>query len=261
MDSLPFSPNPAGPASRRRFNARLLGSVMAFGLVDALWSRGLLAAAESAEVGKWFRELAEMANDLHGRKLTDTEFQARMEALYRRVDLEGLVRAVKLDELERTVRLPDNGASSSGFDLSRIEGLPAQLRFGRQVFGLKQGRSIVPHGHSNMCTGFIVLKGRFHGRHYDRVETLADHYLIRPTIDRTFGPGGVSTISDHKDNIHWFEALSETGFVFNVHVVGYDPGIREPSGRLYLDPLGEKMTGGLIRAPKLSGTECHRKFG
>jgi len=255
---------PAGTSrgeTRREFGARLLTSMIAYGLLETLLTRGLLADGDKGTIGKWFAELAEMSNDLHGQKLKDTEFQARMEALYRRVDLSELVKAVRLDDLERATRLPDNGAASVGFDLRNVEGVPAELRFGKQIFCMKQGRSIVPHGHANMCTGFIVLKGTFHGRHYDRVESQPEHYLIKPTIDRTFKAGELSTISDHKDNVHWFEALSETGFVFNVHVVGYDPSIQEPSGRLYLDPNGEKVAGGLIRAKKMSSSECHAKYG
>jgi hypothetical protein len=254
----------AGRASgqtRREFGAGLLGSVIAFGLVETLWARRLLADGEQQAVGRWFNELAELTNDLRGRQLKDTEFQARMEELYRRVDLAELIRAVRLDELEKQTRLPDNGAANVGFDLRQVAGVPAELKFGKQIFGLKKGRSIVPHGHSNMCTGFIVLTGRFRGRHYDRTETQTEHYLIRPTIDREFKPGELSTISDHKDNVHWFEALSDTGFIFNVHVVGYDPAIQEASGRLYLDPEGETVAGGLIRAKKLTSAECHRKYG
>jgi hypothetical protein len=148
-----------------------------------------------------------------------------------------------------------------GIDFSKIEGAPAKPGFGKQIFGMKQGRSIVPHGHANMCTGFIVLRGDFHGRHYDKLETHKDHYIIKPTIDRTFKPGELSTISDHKDNVHWFQCGSPTGFIFNVHVVGYDPEIKEPSGRLYLDAEGEKLSGGLIKAKKMSSSECHKKYG
>ena len=142
-----------------------------------------------------------------------------------------------------------------------IEGAPANPGFGKQIFGVKKDRSIVPHGHSNMCTGFIVLRGEFHGRHYDRLETHKDHYIIKPTIDRTFKPGELSTISDHKDNVHWFKCASETGFIFNVHVIGYDSSITEASGRLYLDPEGEKLSGGLVKAKKMTSSECHKKYG
>ena len=164
--------HPQPGLTRRELGGTLLKSLIAFGLIETLWSRELLAAEDKAVVGKWFAELAQISNDLQGLQLKDTEFQAQMEALYRRVDLPGLIRAVKLDDLERNTRLPDNGAANLGFDLKNVEGVPAELRFGKQIFAMKKGRSIVPHGHSNMCTGFIVLKGDFRGRHWDRMETL-----------------------------------------------------------------------------------------
>ena len=245
--------------SRREFNARLLGSVVAFGLVETLWSRDLFADAVKPTVKKWLLELVEMTRDLRGQKLTDLEFQTKMEDLYKRVDLKALCSLVKLDEIEKK-KLPANGASSTGIDLAKLDGLPAKLGFGKQIFGCGKGRSIVPHGHANMCTGFIVLKGKWHGRHYDKVETAKDHYLIKPTIDREFGPGELSTISDHKDNVHWFQSVSDAGYIFNVHVSDYAEGLGS-SGRLYLDPDGEKVGGGLIKAPKMTSGACHKKYG
>lgn len=247
--------------SRRDFHARLLGSAIAFGLVELLWSRDLFADPIKPTIDKWFRELADMTKDLKDRKFTDLEFQAKMEDLYKHVDLKSLCALIKLDNVEKKTKLPDNGTANVGFDLSKVEGLPGNVGFGKQIFGCKKGRSVVPHGHINMCTGFIVLKGDWHGRHYDRLETAKDHYIIKPTIDRDFSPGELSTVSDHKDNVHWFVAKSNVGFIFNVHVIGYDPAIKDPGGRLYLDPEGEKLSGGLIKAMKLSSADCHRKYG
>jgi hypothetical protein len=227
--------------SRREFHVQLIGSAITFGLVELLWSRDLFAATVKPAIDAWFRELTEMTRDLRDRKLTDVEFQSKMEDLYKRVDLKALCNLIKLDEVERTKKLPDNGALNAGFDLSKVEGLPANVGFGKQIFGCKKGKSIVPHGHANMCTGFIILKGKWHGRHYDRLETHSDHYVIKPTIDRHFEPGDLSTISDHKDNVHWFKSESDAAYIFNVHVIGYDPKIKEPSGRLYLDVDGEKL--------------------
>ncbi len=150
--------------TRREFSATLLGSVMTFGLVEMLWSRDLFADAVKPTIEAWLKELIEMTRDLRGRRLTDLEFQAKMEDLYKRVDLRALVGLVKLDEIESRSKLPDNGALSRSIDLAKVEGLPTNLGFGKQVFGCKKGRSIVPHGHANMCTGFIVLKGKWRGR-------------------------------------------------------------------------------------------------
>lgn len=247
--------------TRREFHAKLIGSAITFGLIEMLWSRDLFADDAKPTLQKWLGELVEMTKDLKGQKLTDLQFQTKMEDLYKRVDLKELCTLIKLDEVEKKTKLPDNGAANVGFDLSKVEGLPADVGFGKQIFGCKKDRSIVPHGHANMCTGFIILKGKWHGRHYDRLETKADHYVIKPTIDRTFSPGELSTISDHKDNIHWFLAQEEACFIFNVHVIGYDKTIKEASGRLYLDVEGEKLAGGTIKAPKMTSAECHKKYG
>jgi hypothetical protein len=248
--------------TRREFNHKLLGSLMTFGLLETLWARDLFADAVKPVMQKWVLDLQQLGRDLKDQKLKDVDFQAKLEELYRRVDLPELIRFVELDRLAATVKYPARGAASLGIDLTKVEGLPRQLVFGKQIFAVQKGRSIVPHGHDNMCTGFIVLRGTFSGQHYDRVEDHPDHYLIRPTIDRTFKPGECSTISDHKDNVHWFKAESDDGgFIFNIHVIGYNRENPKTGARVYVDPEGEKVAGGLIVARKMSSAECHKKYG
>jgi len=242
--------------NRREF----AGTMLTYGLIQMLWSRDLFAAEVKPIVAQWFKDLNSLGQDLKRKKLKDIEFQTKMEELYKKIDLAELVSFVDLSGIESKVKLPANGAFSANFDLSKVEGLK-NVSFGKQIFCMKKDRAVVPHGHSNMCTGFIVLKGTFRGRHYDRLEDKSDHYIIKPTIDQEFKAGGASTISDHKDNIHWFKCTSETGYIFNAHVIGYDPTIKESSSRLYLDPEGEKLAGGLIKAPKMTSGECHKKFG
>ncbi|MFO0843299.1 MAG: hypothetical protein U0797_13030 [Gemmataceae bacterium] len=248
--------------TRRSFHHGLLASLAAYGLIETLFRRDAFADSVKPVVNQWLAELNALCKDLKAEhKLKDTEFQTKLEELYRRVDLPDLLKRLDLDKVARETRLPDNGAKSVGIDLTKVEGLPSKVAFGKQIFCLKKGRSVVPHGHSNMCTGFIILRGTFEGKHYDKVETHAKHYLIKPTIDRAFGAGEFSTVSDHKDNIHWFKATSDAGFIFNLHVLGYDPDIKESTGRLYLDPEGEKVRDGLILAKKMTSAECHKKYG
>jgi hypothetical protein len=247
--------------SRRRFNETMLGSLLAYGLIETLAAGDLFAADVKPILSKWLRELADLSQDLKDHKLKDVDFQARLEALYQRVDLAELVRFVDLDRLAERVKYPSRGAASVGLDLSKVEGLPRRLVFGKQIFACRKGRSIVPHGHDNMATGFIVLRGDWLGRHYDRVEDNADHYLIKPTIDRRFKLGECSTISDHKDNVHWFKAESETAFIFNMHVMGYNQESMKNAARVYVDPEGARTAGGLIVARKISSAECHKKYG
>jgi hypothetical protein len=175
---------------------------MTYGLIETLFARDLFADAVKPVVAKWLADLNGLSRDLKDQKLKDTDFQAKLEELYRRVNLPELVRLVELDRLTAGLKYPAKGAANLGIDLSKVDGLPGKLAFGKQIFAMQKGRSVVPHGHDNMSTGFIILRGSFVGKHYDRVEDNSDHYLIRPTIDRTFGPGECSTISDHKDKSH-----------------------------------------------------------
>ncbi len=247
--------------TRRSFNRKLLGSLMAYGLIETVFSRGLFADAVKPVVQKWLIDLAELSKDLKDQKIKDIDFQAKLEDLYKRADLAELIALMDLDKVAANVKYPDLGAASLGIDLTKVDGLPEQLVFGKQIFACRKGRSIVPHGHDNMCTGFIVLRGDWSGKHYERVADEKDHYLIKPTIDRAFKPGEFSTISDHKDNVHWFKAESDTGFIFNVHIFGYNLDNPNPAARVYVDPMGETTKDGLIVAKKISSELCHKKYG
>jgi hypothetical protein len=250
-----------GPSTRREFARNTLQSLTALALIEGLWSSRLLGAQVRPLLDDWFKELNTMSKDLHDHKTKDAEFQKALEELYGRVDLQSLLKSLDFDKLMAGVDFPAKGAKSFSGDEVRVSGLPQKPVFGRQIFAMKKGRSVVPHGHDNMATGFLVLKGNFRGRHYDRVEDHSDHYLIRPTIDRAFKPGEFSTISDHRDNIHWFTAESETGFIFNVHVMETNPENAKRPGRVYIDPMGEKLAGGLIKAPRISYGKVNQLYG
>ena len=247
--------------SRRAFTQQALHSLSALALIEGLAAHRLFGADVQPIVADWLRNLNELGRDLKDQKLKDLAFQSALEDLYRRVDLPALLKTLDFDRIAAGVNYPAKGAQSLSVDFANVSGLPTNLVFGRQIFAMKKGRSVIPHGHDNMATGFIILKGRFRGRHWDRVEDADDHYLIRPTIDRSFGEGEFSTVSDHKDNVHWFTAESETGFIFNVHVMGYNEEEPRTPSRVYVDPLGEKVSGGLIKAPKITYGKANQLYG
>ena len=247
--------------SRRQFVAKSLQSLTAFVLIEGLWSRRLLGNDTRPIVDGWFKELHAISRDVHDHRKKDIEFQQSLERLYGRVNLDDLLKTLDFDRIAPAVNFPAIGAKSLPVDFSHVGGLPVKLPFGGQIFAMRKGRSVVPHGHDNMATGFLVIKGNFRGRHYDRVEDHADHYIIRPTIDREFRPGEFSTISDHKDNVHWFTAANDTGFLFKDHVVDTNPDNPKRPGRVYVDPMGEKLAGGLIKAPKISYGKVNQLYG
>lgn len=237
-----------------------LTSLTALALIESMAVHRIFGANVNPMIDDWYKELHQISEDVADHKTRDIEFQQALERLYAKVNLDDLLKTLDFDKLSKQVDYPAKGAKSLSVDF-KVNGLPTNLVFGRQVFAMKKGRSVVPHGHNNMATGFIILKGNFRGRHYDRVEDHKDHYIVRPTIDRSFKPGEFSTISDHKDNVHWFTAEDETGFIFNVHVNHTDPGNPNNPGRVYIDPMGEKLSDGLIKAPKVTYGRVNQLYG
>lgn len=248
--------------SRRLFAKQTLGSLLTFSLLESLYQLDAFGDEVKPVVNRWVKGVAELGKDLKDQKLKQVDWQKKVEELYAVVDLPDILRLIDFDKLTKNIDLPDNGVRSLRFSFQQIEGVPSELVYGKQIFAMKKGRSVVPHGHNNMATAFLVLRGDFQGKHYDRLKDEPSYYIIKPTIDGKFGPGQGSTISDFKDNIHWFKALSdEPSFILNLHAMGIDPGNKEATGRLYLDPQGEKLDGGLIRAKKLSHEEAHKIYG
>lgn len=73
--------------------------------------------------------------------------------------------------------------------------------------------------------------------------------------------GDASTISDGKENIHWFKALTEPVFMFNIGVYGLDSE-KDFTGRDDIDPLrGEKLNDGTIRAERLNAGTAYKLYG
>jgi hypothetical protein len=249
------------PLSRRQFGQQTLGAMLTYSLLETLFARDALSAEMKQLAAHWIKDVNDLSRDLKGQKLEQVAWQKKVDELAAHVDLPDMLRLIDLEKLVANVAPPAEGEKSLHPKLPQVEGLPTSLVFGHQVFVLGKGRSVVPHGHNNMATAFLILQGNFQGRHYDRLEDTAEHFIIRPTIDRSFGPGEHSTVSDLKDNIHWFQATSEKACIFNIHVMNVNPESKLRTGRVYLDPKGEKLSGDRIKARRLSSSEAYKLYG
>jgi hypothetical protein len=247
--------------TRRAFTQQSLGSLLTFALLDTLCQHDLWADEIKPVTARWLADVNQLGQDLKDQKLKAVAWQQKIEELFAQVDLPDLLRMIDFDRLTANLELKDNGARSLRFSFQEIDGVPTRLVFGKQIFALKKGRSVVPHGHNNMATAFLILGGQLRGRHYDRLKDEPGYMVIKPTIDRTFDRGGCSTISDFKDNVHWFQAITEPSFIFNIHVMGVNPASGTPTGRVYIDPEGEKLAGGLVRARLVDYDEANRLYG
>lgn len=247
--------------TRREFARTALASLTTFALLDLVRGKDAFAGAIRPFAEHWLADLDALGREVKSDKIKQVEWQKKVEELYGKVDLPEFLKMIDFETVAKKLD-PFNGkgAMSLAVNFPKIEGIPTKLVFGKQLFAMKKGHSIVPHGHDSMATAFLVVKGRCRGRHYDRVADEKDHMIIAPTIDKEFGPGGASSISDHKDNVHWFEALTDSAFVFNIHVMNL-PGNKKSPGRVYVDPNGEKIEGGKIRGRLLDHDEATKLYG
>ncbi len=246
--------------SRRQFGQQTLGALLTYSLLETLIAKDAFGDELKVQAAKWLKDVNDWSQDIKGNKLPQVEWQKKVDELLGQVDLTETLQFLDFEKLTANLKFKDQGELSLRAKLPKVEGLPTSLVFGHQVFALRQDRSVVPHGHNNMATAFLILKGTFRGRHYDRLEDDGKFMIIRPTIDRGFAAGEHSTVSDFKDNIHWFTATSEQAFIFNIHVNGVDPS-RKDTGRVYLDPNGEKLSDGRIRAKRVTSGEVYKLYG
>ncbi len=247
--------------SRRAFTQKTLGSLFTFSLVSALCKAEVLTGNIKPIAHRWVVEMERVTKSLRESRLKPIEWQQQLESLLARVELSDLLRAIDYERLAKTAIFPADHESAEDVDFSKIEGLPSELSFAPYFYAMKKGVAIVPHGHRNMTSMHMVLKGQAHGWQYDRVADEPQHLIIKPTKDKLLVSGDVSTISDQRDNIHWFKALTEPVFMFNIGVFGVNPA-DSFTGRDYIDPMhGEKMRDGLIRARRIDVDEAYKLYG
>jgi hypothetical protein len=247
--------------SRREFQQSTLASLLGYAFLETVFQGDAFSDEMKIIARKWLKDLNELGQDVKSQKIKQVDWQQKVEELFKQVDVKEFLTFIDFNKLTADIKLPTSGEKSLRAKLPQVEGLPTNYVFGHQVFALAKGRSVVPHGHNNMATAFLILKGDFQGRLYDRLEDEQDHFIIRPTIDRKFTLGDSSTISDQKDNIHWFQAETEGSYIFNIHVYGVSPESKKSPGRVYLDPNGEKLSDNRIRARKVSSSEVYKLYG
>jgi hypothetical protein len=239
----------------------MLRSLFTFSLVKSLDKADMLGSTIKPVVRKWLIEMEYITQGLRQGKVKPIEWQQQIESLLSHVELKDLLSAIDYERLAKTAIFPEDHESHEDVDFSQNEDLPKELSFTPYFCAMNKGVAIVPHGHRNMSSMHMMLKGQAHVWQFERVADEVQYLTIKPSRDEVLNVGDVTTVSDLKDNIHWFKALSEPVFMFNVAVLGLyrSKGL---SGRDYVDPLGgEKLRDGLIRARRIGVKEAYSLYG
>jgi hypothetical protein len=269
--------------SRREFLGIAAHSLAILSLLQLSLVRRVIAAGATRDIVKWINEANELARCVRAHQISPVEWQRSMEHLLARIDLPLFLKLIDFDELSAKAHLPDSGESFQDFSFKHEEGMPEQVVFYRNFAGFRKGRSIPPHGHHNLASSFLVLKGELRGRHFERLSEDGAFFLIKPTIDKSFKAGNFSTVSDDKDNVHWFTALTDGAFIFDFGVGHINPkwkpmnltkeqeakwradsasGMDSKSDRVYLDlNKKERISAEEYRVPRISHEDAYKLFG
>ena len=200
--------------------------------------------------------------DLRQKSISLVQWQEQVEVLLDRVELNDLLEHIDFEKLTKDFKFPDLGTRTKPVNFPRLAGLPQNYAFFKKIFGLQKGRAIIPHGHKNMVSAHLVIKGEFDLKHYDKVEDDGQHMIIKPTIDTIAKVGSSSSISDDKNNIHWFKTRSDYAFTFDVIMTAIDPKHPKSYEIENIDPHeAEKISGNLLRVRKIGVDEALRKYG
>ncbi len=248
--------------SRRNFNANLLSSLFTFSLVETLCSNELFAKPVHAVAKDWLVNVEEASRAMQKQQITQSQWQQKIAEIFARVEQKDLLRAIDFDRLSQKLKLIGSHEGVIETKPAHSAGMPAELSFSTFIYGMKKGGAIPPHCHRNMTSMHMPIGGALHGWHFDRGADEAQHLIIKPTLDKALAIGEVTTISDEKDNVHWFEATSDVSYTFNILVMDVNPAIKTGGRQFYVDAAhGEKVEGDKLRVKKLSSEEAYKIYG
>lgn len=230
-------------------------------LLAWLVPRGALAEPLLGAAFEGLRAMTDLARTLRHGDLTPSQWQDEMARLVAGLDLEEVRRAIDLPRVvEALAPLPSDRPRVRELGFEDLDAALRNAGVKTRVFGLGPGRAIVPHGHDGMVSMHWLLHGSLHGRHYDRLEKTSRHVVVRPTLDAVLRPGAATSISDERDNIHWFVAVEGPAYTLDVIVSHLRP--EGPHGRFYVDIDAAVPEGGeRLRAPIISPADARRRYG
>lgn len=244
---------------RREFTKGILATVTSFALMDSLFASSAIGKEIKPITDHWAIKLNEFCSDLRTDSLTALQWQQKIQELYSKVELEDILKFIDFKNLIKGFEYPDLGVSTKPVKFPRLEGLPGKTIFVKKIFGMQKDRAVIPHGHSNMASAHLVLNGEMHLRHYEKINQDGRNLIIKPTIDRIAKVGDSSSISDEKDNVHWF--IANTASAFTLDVIMLD--LNNKSYDIHnLDIYeSEDLKNGTLKVPILDVKEALKKYG
>lgn len=219
----------------------------------AVATAGLLAPATVAgrsrdDVDRWARSMQRLTAALGPAATRAWRHEALR--LVHRIPPAALRRATGLHGLAASLRADAGAEPQRRITLPPPPGLE-RYAFTTILARIDAGATVPAHGHHNMVSMHVVLRGAVHVRQYDRVRDEPAHLVIRPRLDRVCRSGDATAIAADIGNVHTFTGVTDAVALI---VAAYDLDPCVPTARDYVDlDAAEPVSLGVLRVPRVSG--------
>lgn len=256
-------------ASLGRTLSRNRERLLAFSLARSLSAGGWACDRGAEEIDAWFGAYARLGRDLGAGIIDATAWRDGMSRLFAELRLSDLLARIDFDAIGRHMRLLGRVGRGELFHTILIDGRkpegdpaaePDRVAISKVVY-VRKGHSVPPHGHGNMVSAFLHLSGEFQVRQFDKLADDGESLVIRPRTDILARRGQWTSVTEHRNNVHWLTAVSDDCFLFTTKLIRIDDA-KPFHGRINLDVRsGVDVGGGRVRAPKISAERAQALYG
>jgi len=240
-------------------------TLLAVSLSQHFLRAGYASEQGTAKAEEWSSRLDDVSRQLAANKISGLQWQEALDEIYGSAPMSELLKAVDFNRLSDQLATRDIGKRGEIFHdiplgpipaLDKASGSPHETAIVK-IAHVKKGRSIPPHGHSNMVSAFLCVSGEFEVQLFYRLEQTDKDMVVRQTVDeKSATAGSWSSISDYRNNIHWLKAKSDDCFLFTAKLIRLEKG-KEFRGRINVNLKDAKQLGSQTwRAPVITGREA-----
>jgi len=240
-------------------------TLLAVSLSQHCLRAGYASEQGAAKAEQWAERLDQVSRQLAANQISGLQWQEALDEIYGSAPMAELMKTIDFNRLSDQLASRDLGTRGEIFHdisvgpvpaLDKASGKPHETAIVK-IAHVKKGRSIPPHGHSNMVSAFLCLSGEFEVQLFDRLEQTDKEMVVRQTVDeQSAGAGSWSSISDYRNNIHWLKAKSDDCFLFTAKLIRLEKE-KEFRGRINVNLKDAKQLGSQTwRAPIITGREA-----
>ena len=243
--------------TRRSQLAAILPSFLCYALIREVRADTSMGGGA---VQRWLSRQQDIGTALMRGEINPLQWATEVERLAAEVDVAELMAVVAKSKTRPTEKPGTNDPQKRFVQFIDDQGAPRKLAYGTALFDFELHNVITPHGHKNMVSAHMVVRGQFRIRNFDRVRDEVGAMIIRPTLDYVAKLGQVSAMCSERNNIHWFVPHNGPGTTFDVVLSNLDQNQPEYEINAIDVVGGARLSDGLIHAPIMSFEDSSAKY-